>query len=82
MIMNNFSVPYFCDFVKKYTKIEQKNTKKELDKPKKDNEVLIMGKKLYEEMKLTLIRFDEADVLTYSENDYDNVGADKEGAWS
>ena len=39
----------------------------------------MMGKKLYEEMKLTLIRFDEADVLTYSENDYDNVGP---GGWN
>ena len=32
-----------------------------------------MAKKRYEEIKLTLIRFGEADVLTYSENDYDNT---------
>ena len=39
-----------------------------------------MGKKNYEKMLLSVIRFEEADVITLSENDYDNLGGI--GGWN
>lgn len=58
--------------MRKQNKIDK--NKNELYNPKENNEVLMMGRKIYEEIKMTVICFEEADIITYSENDYDNIG--------
>ena len=38
-----------------------------------------MLRKNYEEILLSIVRFDEADVITLSDNDYDNLGGWNQG---